>query len=308
MDETVLAGDGCRLWVERTGHGRPLVFCHGGPGLWDMFGDLAAVLADHGRVVRWDQRGCGRSERRGPYTVARNIADLDAVRDQLIGGRMVLLGHSWGASLALRYALQHPERVSHLVYVSGTGVDPRSTWRPQLEQNLRRRLGALAPRWEQLGNRARAPEQDREFAILQWSADFADDDTAVARAEKLATPWFEINYECNAALTAEERQYLDDNDVAAWCRSLYVPTLIIDGDCDVRPRSAVDSLYRALPYVRRTTLAGAGHLPWVEDPDGFREAVTGFLAQPTPTRRARVHDDLSGFATAKRADRPSGSS
>lgn len=278
MSDAVHADDGCRLWAEQLGHGPALVFCHGGPGLWDMFVDLAAPLAQVARVVRWDQRGCGRSERRGPYTVARYLADLDAVRDQLAAAQMALLGHSWGATLALRYALQHPDRVSHLSYVSGTGIDPKSTWRPAFHQAFRQRLGADLPRWEQLRARPRTPAEDKEFAILQWSADFAHGDTAVAHAEDLASPWFEINYECNGALTAEDNRYLTETDVAAQCRALDVPTLIIDGARDVRPRWAVDSLHRALPNARRTTLTGAGHLPWVEDPDGFHQAVTDFLA------------------------------
>jgi proline iminopeptidase len=307
VNDAVYTDDGCRLWATQTGHGPPLVFCHGGPGLWDMFDDLAAALADVARVVRWDQRGCGRSERRGPLTVARYLADLDAVRRQLAGARMALLGHSWGATLALRYALQHPDRVSHLIYVSGTGIDPQSTWRPAFHESFRQRLGADLPRWEQLRNRARTPAQDRELAILQWSADFVDERIAVGHAENMATPWFEINWECNATLGDENRQYLTHTDVAAQCRTLDIPTLIIDGARDVRPRWAVDSLHRALPHARRTILAEAGHLPWAEDPDGFREAVTGFLAQPAPTGDTGIHHELPDSAASGRVDRPSGS-
>ncbi|MGW7363643.1 alpha/beta fold hydrolase [Streptomyces sp. NPDC054841] len=118
--------DGVRLWAERTGAGEPLVLCHGGPGLWDMFREVAAALTDDAAVHRWDQRGCGRSERRGPYSLARSVADLEAVRQHFGLTRMALLGHSWGATLALRYALDHPEHVSRLVYVSGTGIGPVS--------------------------------------------------------------------------------------------------------------------------------------------------------------------------------------
>ena len=128
MDLHVYADDGCRLWATSTGGGDPLVLCHGGPGLWDYLDDVAELLGATTRVVRWDQRGCGRSERRGPYSVARSIADLDAVRDRLAGPRTALLGHSWGAHLALHYAIEHPDRVSHLIYVSGTGIDPERGW------------------------------------------------------------------------------------------------------------------------------------------------------------------------------------
>ncbi|WP_327727683.1 alpha/beta fold hydrolase [Streptomyces sp. NBC_00487] len=73
-------------------------------------------LDDRATVVRWDQRGCGRPERgAGPWTTERFVADLDAVRQHFALDRPVLLGHSWGAQLALSYAPAHPERVGGLV-------------------------------------------------------------------------------------------------------------------------------------------------------------------------------------------------
>jgi proline iminopeptidase len=278
MDLQVRADDGCCLWSASTGDGDPLVVCHGGPGMWDYFDDVAENLRGTARIVRWDQRGCGRSQRRGPYSVARSIADLDAVRDQLAGPRVALLGHSWGAHLALRYAIEHPDRVSHLIYVSGTGIDPERGWHPHYERNLRLRLGNHVGRWEALSTRARTPTEDREWAVLQWSADFADHSTALGTAERMATPWLGINYDCSQAVNAEVKEELRNNDLAMQCRTLDVPVLIIDGAEDIRPRWAVDSLYQALPDAERVSLAGAGHLPWVENRDDFARVVTTFLA------------------------------
>ena len=98
----VLAEYGCRLGTAAAGQGAPLVLCHGGPGLWDMFGALATPLAEHLRVIRWDQRGCGRSQQRGPYSLARSVADLDAVRGGLDPGPRsgLRLGHRTRLGLA----------------------------------------------------------------------------------------------------------------------------------------------------------------------------------------------------------------
>jgi proline iminopeptidase len=288
----VSSDDGCHLWSEQTGHGPPLVLCHGGPGMWDYFDDVAALLDDTVRTIRWDQRGCGRSQRRGPYTVGRFVADLDAVRDRLAGPRTALLGHSWGAHLALRYAIEHRDRVSRLVYVSGTGVDPGRGWHPDYKRNLRLRLGNHLQRWETLNDRTRTPVEDREWAVLQWSADFADRSAALRHAERLATPWLGINYDCNQAINAEVKRELSSNGLAMQCRSLDIPVLIIDGTEDIRPRWAVHSLEQALPNVQRVTLAGAGHLPWVEDPRGFRQAVAGFLTADNEATPDRVHREL----------------
>lgn len=91
---------------------------------------MADLLGDVAHTIRWDQRGCGRSGRRRPYTFIRFVADLDVVRRHHGAERVHLLGHSWGAMLALCYALEHPERVASLIYVSGTGIDPDHTWKP----------------------------------------------------------------------------------------------------------------------------------------------------------------------------------
>ncbi|WP_405990612.1 alpha/beta fold hydrolase [Streptomyces sp. NBC_00986] len=272
-DETVTADDGVRLWASRSGSGpgAPLVLCHGGPGLWDMFDDVAGMLNDRATVVRWDQRCCGRSEPcAGPWTTARFVTDLDAVRRHFALERIVLLGHSWGASLALNYALAHPERVAALIYVSGTGIGPDADWHDAYEANLLARLSEdpqRLARWREL------PDASRERAVLQWSTEFVDLEQAIRHAEAMTDPWFPINFPCNKALNAEAKHTAGAPALRSACQALDLPVVVVDGDMDIRPRSAVDSLVRALPQVRRVRLANAGHLPWVEDPYGFRDAV-----------------------------------
>ncbi|MEU7059842.1 alpha/beta hydrolase [Streptomyces sp. NPDC046197] len=283
QSETVRTDDGARLWAARLGAGgAPLVLCHGGPGLWDMFADLAELLADVTPVVRWDQRGCGRSQRcPGPWTSERFVADLDAVRRHFGLDRMALLGHSWGAQPALSYAPAHPERVSALVYVSGAGIGPDTDWRPPFVDNLLARLGEVPERlvrWQELTERPdRTEREDRERAVLQWSAEFEDRSRALEQAGRMAEPWFPINTECARALDEDRTRTLGTPALTEACRALGPPVLIIDGDRDIRPRTAVDSLERALPRVRRVVLPGAGHMPWAEDPTGFRAAVASAL-------------------------------
>jgi proline iminopeptidase len=266
------ADDGCRLWVEETGHGLPVVLCHGGPGLWDMFAPLVPALSGSVRVVRWDQRGCGRSELRGPYSVARSVADLEAVRRGLGADRIVVAGHSWGATLALRYALDHPDRVSALVYMAGTGLGWE--WRESFYRNARSRLGLV----ESL--------HGRDLAVRQWAAEFATDD-AMDLAEQMATPWFPINRESYDAIWGELERTWREPELVAACRTLDVPTLIIDGALDLRPRWAVDSLASALPAVTRVTLPTAGHMPWLDAPGECFAALQGFLAEVSKQARSR---------------------
>jgi proline iminopeptidase len=271
----VLTDDGHRLWTETTGRGDPLVLCHGGPGLWDMFGDLARMLAGVRTVHRWDQRGCGRSQPGGPYSIARSVADLDAVRRHLGHERMALLGHSWGAQVALRYALDHPDRVTRLIYLSGTGLSADS-WRDAFHASFDRRLGADRTRLDEL--EAGSAADQRAAAVLRWSADFVDRARARQHAEAMATPWFPVNWEANRLLNAEIKATWRESELIAACRELPVPTLILEGAEDLRPRWAVDSLAAVLPAVTRVTLDGVGHLPWIEAPQATAAALREFLA------------------------------
>lgn len=264
--------DGVRLWTGATGTGPPLVLCHGGPGLWDMFAELAAALADRHTVHRFDQRGCGRSELAGPYTVARAIADLDAVRAHTGHDRVALLGHSWGAQLALGYALAHPDRVTRLVYLSGTGLSMTS-WRDAFETAYAARVDTDLVRRLEAGSAA----ERREAAVLRWTADFADRTRAREWAERMATPWFPVNLAANRGLWTELTDTWREPELVAACRDLPVPTLILEGAEDVRPRWAVDSLADALPDVTRVTLPGVGHLPWIEAPGPCLQALRDFL-------------------------------
>lgn len=121
FDQRVIdMGDGHRIYVEQCGNpeGIPVVVLHGGPGggcspAMRRYFDPTAF-----RVILFDQRGCGRS--RPHASVIQNttwhlVSDIEVIRKELGISRWVCFGGSWGATLALVYAISHPERVSAMV-------------------------------------------------------------------------------------------------------------------------------------------------------------------------------------------------
>jgi proline iminopeptidase len=113
-------GDGHEIYVETIGRtdGLPAVYLHGGPG--------SGCQPDHRRLfdperfhaVLFDQRGAGRSRpkgRREANTLPHLIADMEMIREKLNITRWMVVGGSWGATLALAYAQAHPQRVSSIV-------------------------------------------------------------------------------------------------------------------------------------------------------------------------------------------------
>jgi proline iminopeptidase len=91
------------------------------------------MVEDLARVYRFDPRGCGRSSPVPPYDVPTLLADLEALRTTLGHEHWVVAGHSFGADLALAYALEYRDRVRALVYVSGTGVQDDRQWHAAYE-------------------------------------------------------------------------------------------------------------------------------------------------------------------------------
>lgn len=192
--------------------------------------------------------------------------------------RVTVVGHSWGANLALHYALTHPERTPSLIYIAGVGLS--WDWRPQHNANF---LAAMAPHAAEFAeltalDRPTAGRQ-READVLRLMTDFPDPATARAHAEQLLSPYFVSDPDVNRLLVAEVRT-LTETDLIARCRALpeSMRTLIVDGARDPRPRWSVDSLADALPDVTRVTLESAGHLPWIDEPDTFAEALRAFVA------------------------------
>ena len=167
-------GDGCSLWTQVTGGGEPLVLCHGGPGLWDYLQPLARLAGPRTRVHRYDQRGCGRSGHQGPWTLDQLISDLDALRAHFGYQRWAVGGHSFGADLALRYALRYPGRVTAVVYICGTGLDWNTHRRAHKAAARARRSQHEQDRLAALATAQRTPAQECEFLTLTWAADYAD--------------------------------------------------------------------------------------------------------------------------------------
>jgi proline iminopeptidase len=122
-------GDGHQVYWETCGNpaGKPALVLHGGPGSgcspgWRQYFDPNLY-----RIVLFDQRGCGRSRPHASdpnadlstNTTAHLLADIELLRRHLGIERWLVLGGSWGSTLALAYAEQHPTHVTEMVLFSG---------------------------------------------------------------------------------------------------------------------------------------------------------------------------------------------
>ncbi|ROR46214.1 proline iminopeptidase [Kitasatospora cineracea] len=169
-------GDGNRIYYEQLGDpgGKPALYVHGGPGAGAPRRATRAWDPARYRVIRYDQRNCGRSTPHASdpaadmalNTTQHLVDDMERLREHLGIERWLLDGASWGSTLILAYAQQHPERVSEIVIQAVTTTRRAETdW-------LYHRVGAFKPEaWDRF--RAAVPEHDWDGDVYALLAAYA---------------------------------------------------------------------------------------------------------------------------------------
>jgi pimeloyl-ACP methyl ester carboxylesterase len=277
QDWDVTTADGVRLVGDDQGppNGPPIVALHGLSSNLRWWDPVAARLALRYRVVRYDQRGHGRSTDGpiGGHTVDRLASDAVRVLDHLGLGRVMLVGHSAGADIAAAAAAIHPDRVVALALVEGGVYDPRllfgDTWQVA---------------WPRMSSDRRAPTTEAVLAAYLAGA--------TSSLPREALPALLGNY------TRDEHRHLwprlphqacEQLAHSLWRRdpiqslaAVAVPVLVIAAQADTaadQPRR--ESIRRARARLgdrlRVVWLPGGHELP-LEQPAAVAEALAGLAA------------------------------
>ena len=176
--EQFAVGDGHDIYVESIGRagGIPAVYLHGGPGSGCQPDHRRLFDPDRFCAVLFDQRGCGRSRPKGSRahnTTAHLIADMEKIREKFGFERWIVVGGSWGATLALAYAEAHPERVR--------GIALRATFlgtRAEVEAGFTVRLPQFYPALHE-DFLSVLPPEERERPVDAYWRRILDADPAV---------------------------------------------------------------------------------------------------------------------------------
>jgi proline iminopeptidase len=270
--------DGARIRWKALGVSpgqHPVVMLHGGPGLPDYLGDVAAMVADLAPVYRFDQRGTGGSHWQGRHTFARHLQDLVELLEMWEAPKAVLVGHSYGTNLASRFCLAHPDRVAAMLLLCGPFVGDwraadraaRSRRMSADQQQRLRELETLSPRTE---------DQEVELLTLAWFTDHAAPERGLRWAAQGARTRRPVNWDMNRELGEEGRTDPLDQHVDALRGCLPAQVEILGGAEDPRPLAALASLGHRLG-VPLTRIADAGHEPWLEQPDIVRGHLRRFV-------------------------------
>ncbi|MER6526255.1 alpha/beta fold hydrolase [Streptomyces sp. NPDC001508] len=280
----------------------PVIFLHGGPGTpAEGIPTGGRELAAEGfAVYSYDQVGAGRSSRLSDvtgYTVARQVADLDAIRRLLGADRIVLVGQSWGGSLTAQYLRAHASHVAKAVFTSPGALWGREYSGSKVGEPWDDLTPAQRSRRDDLDSRPRliaaslllgvnpraahALAGDRE--LDQWMHEVAlvgKDTTLCAGAAPTEAHNNPQGFYSNQMTVKDFEQLPDPRPVL---RTVHVPSLIMRGECDfVRPE--VTREYRqTLPDSRLVHIPGAGHAIARAQPRLYTVLLEAFLLdKPLP--------------------------
>jgi proline iminopeptidase len=265
------------LFVETVGRGYPLLLMHGGPGAdhWSLV--AFRRLADQCLLVFYDHRGNGRSAGVPIATMTWDnlTGDADELRRRLGFERWAVLGHSFGGSVALEYALRYPQAVSHLVLLDAGG-DSRWSLERAPEILAARGYGpetvALARRF--FSGRIEPPEMTT--ALMRFGGAYYHHPTPMLLARELLA-------ERHTRMRPEALIFAGQHLVPGWSvmdrlGEINAPTLVIAGRDDfIFPPEHQAELARGIPHATLRIIERAGHNAHAERPDVVMAAVRAFL-------------------------------
>jgi proline-specific peptidase len=272
--------DDTSLYVSERGEGFPVLALHGGPGLdHHEFADYLDPLTDAFRLVLVDMRACGRSERppASTWTLERHAQDVVMLARALRLERYAVLGHSYGAFVALQSAVDFPGMAAQTV-VSG-GVPSLRFLGPFVERNLETFEPAELRR-QVTESWAREPSvrTQEEFARLmadQLPFHFADPlDPRIA--EYLARTSDTVY--APDVLRRSSSQGYGGIEVEDRLDLVASPTLVLTGrhdrTCSVE---AAEAIAAGITGAELEIFEHSGHMTFVEEPERYVEVVRGFL-------------------------------
>ena len=245
---------------ESTGEGSPLLLIQGlGYGRWGWEPIVPGLAARH-RVVSFDNRGIGESDKpEGPYTAAQMAGDALQVLDEAGIERAHVLGASLGGMIAQELVVAAPERVDKLVLCCTTPGGPDAVPMPEVTMRLFAEAPSLAP----------------EVALRRFVENALGEDPPTELVDELfarrvANPPDQAGWQAQAAAGMGFQGV--DAEITA-------PTLILAGTADnvVDYRNA-ELLAARIPGARVELLEGSGHLFFWEQPDECVRILNEFLA------------------------------
>jgi len=280
----VPGSDGIDLHVlEWSQEGVPLLLLHGFGNEAHIWDDFAPAIAPHYRTFALDHRGHGDSSWPeagvAGYDLEKLVDDVEAVTRGLGIERLVLVGHSLGGRVSTVFAGRHPDRLAGLVLVDiGPELDPRGVMRirQETEQSVDPSFATLEEYARLLSLHYPAAKPHAIQRMARHSARRRDDGRWILKMDPALRGGMARPEDPEEAAAREERLIQQQWDAL---RTVPCPTLVVRGAAsDVFSADTADKMVdEVLQNGQLAVVPQAGHSVMTDNPDGFRDAVTGFV-------------------------------
>lgn len=277
--------NGVKLYFKVIGQGSPLLVVHGGPAMnHDYFLPHLMPLAQKHKLIFYDQRASGRSDipRDSFRSISHEIMvdDIDAIRREFKLDKIDILAHSWGAKLAINYALDYPDNVGKLVLSNpipfsheydsaqvATIAGKTTTGNAERKKNLVRSKEFLSADLAVY----------RQVLQLNYITSFFD----TAKLGKLDIVLDDDFFRQNAFLMRGLYRDFARYDVNYYphLRRVAIPVLVLHGVADNIPLEADERLMNSLANGSLVVFDSSGHFPFIEENSKFTTEVTAFLSK-----------------------------
>ncbi len=240
---------------------------------------LWGELADVSDVVHWHYRGHGRSGAPVDKTridIASHAADLKSVRDAVVQGPSVIIGHSMGTQVALEHWRRYPENVKGLVLVCGSFGKVTQSFRgmpildlilPKLMDIVEKQPDIVRALWSRI-----PPEIALKAALLA-----RDVDPSHIRREDML-PYLKHMTHVDFAMFLKMLRAAGDHSAEGWLGEIDIPVLIIAGEKDTfTPASLSESMAERIPGAELLMVAGGSHVAPIEQPELVGERIRAFV-------------------------------
>ena len=249
---------------ELRGSGDPMVMIHGAQGDQTMFAGIAAAFSDHYRVLTFDQRGTGLSDKPDmDYTIAMLADDTAALMDHVGFTDAHILGVSMGGTIAQELVLRHPAKVRSLILGCTTPGGPQSIRAAAIG------MGAYSTK------EMSAEERGRALAEAAFTRGY------IERHPELIPSMIEArrNRPIDPIAFAHRMKAIQTHDAYERLPRIKCPTLVITGKDDALiPWENSRLIAQRIEGAQLTVLEPAGHCFWLEQPERSHDAIAHFLS------------------------------
>jgi Predicted hydrolases or acyltransferases (alpha/beta hydrolase superfamily) len=274
--------DDTSLWVDERGAGYPVLVLHGGPGLdHHEFADYLDPLGNDFRLLLVDLRACGRSERapEHTWTLERHAQDVIMLARALRLDRYAVLGHSYGAFVALQNAVDYPGMAAQTIVSSGVcsirflGPAVQESLKTFEPASLRRQVQAS---WEREPS-VRTPDEFARLMTDQMPFHFADPQDPRIADYLERTKAAIYSPDVLRVSSAEGFGQIDLEDRLGLVTS---PTLVMAGRWDrACTVEAAQAIATGVAGAQLTVFERSAHMAFVEEPEAYIDAVRDFLGR-----------------------------